>query len=193
MPNWQRKIEPIRHKVLTHLHSKSTDQMPVDELEVDAEEDNENDDEEIIIDEEPKGFVIYPNVAALMLDWNLGKPISGVLVGGNHGEDCEFYCCAKVAGDRIAIQLQMAADNVPIYSFGLHYHKFECVENDELIDWNEINISNYAVLLPYKLNEVGTNEHMLALITSDWKSMGERGKLVDSYTVVLENEFEDWK
>lgn len=161
---------------------------------MDADEENESDtdDEDETVDLESMGHVNYSSVQALMQQWNDKNPISGVLVGTKI-EQQEFFCCVKGVGAKVAIQFQTVEGRNPVYKFGLHYHEFELVEEDELVDWEELTLSNYAVLLPLNTEAQDDDRHQYAMITSDWRTLGETGSLEEPYTVVLECEFDDWK
>lgn len=144
------------------------------------------------MDEETQGHRVYPSLADLLIQWGRAKPLSGVLVG-NSSRTKEFYCCARDGAARTAIQFQLAKDGDTIYSFGLHYHQFERVEEEERVDWEEMNLTSYAMLLPLEMGKTENGKHLCALVSSDWMCLGEDGRLVNPHMVVLKKEFEKWR
>ena len=177
-PNWHLQKDD------TSIH-----ELPDEEGE-EAEDDRDEEDEQELAFE-PQGYQIYSSIGALISDWGQKKAISGILVGGNNTVT-EFYCCVRTLTGKIAVQFTRVGE--PVYEFGLHYHEFERLVEDEFVDWEELSPSRYAVLLHLvNEDEEEDEKHMCAMITSDWKSMGWGGTMVEPHKVILDKEFNAWK
>ena len=166
--------------------------MHLDLMDEDLMEDDTSDECEDQVDWEPQGHVVYSSISSLALAWTACKPISVVISkadGGYHA----YYCCVKVDGRKCAVEFGLNDDGeVSKYFFGLHYHQFEMLDNRDLMEWDEINISQYGLLLPLDLRAPDMSQQWHSVITSKWKCISESGRKVKPHQYLAELELEDW-
>lgn len=145
------------------------------------------------MDEQPQGHLVYNSLAQLYMDFSRHEAISMVVCTVDQGE-YDFYCCARGGGIKQAVQFRVKEGGESTYKYGLHYHEFEVVEQNDVIDWDEITPTKYSLLLPLMINPSPDDPHLFAMITDDWKCMGESSNdLVFPHTYLLDKELAHWR
>jgi len=141
---------------------------------------------------EERGHVIYGSIGNVVVDFNQHKPVSVVAVRGENGKP-EFHCCVRNFGQKLAMQLELREEEGSLWRFGLHYFNFRMMEGGEKIEWKEMCIHKYAMMLPLerKVAEEGKNQY--AVISSDWSCLGKNGVFVAAHEQVSETELETWR
>ena len=142
-----------------------------------------NEDEETSTDHKPQGYYVYGSAEKLEMEVNSFRPVSGVVTFTEDGY--EYYCCCKGGSKgKQAVELHLRG-GVGNYKFGLVYNKVEIVEDEDRMDWDEIAINRYCIWLP--------QEGGYAMITSEWTTLDEEGKLGFPKRRILNEEFGNWR
>ena len=92
------------------------------------------------------------------------------------------------------LRLKKGKGDSTIFRFGLHYHEFQVVEDGagDSVDWDEVSVSEYGVLLPLDLAPKPGQSKKFALVTSKWRVLDKDRNLARPCDSVLEKEFDSW-
>ena len=122
-----------------------------------------------------RGFHIFPSKSVVMSRYKEGKPLS-CFVLNNHKDEVHVPFFEK--NDRSQNQLSYATFSydttvATIKESGVHFCKFVCEDTHSAVDRNVINITDYAIMLPYFREQTNNRprlyQYQYSLIYSDWE------------------------